>query len=88
MIISLWQAVGGMANVIIADYRALVSIGWDRGKIATDCRAWRQGGKMSIRNLRHFFAPHSVAVICTPAATVPGIIATLGARGCRAATRA
>ena len=97
---------------------------------------------MSIRNLHHFFAPHSVAVIgasartgsvgatvlanvvgagfrgpvwpvnpkyrelaglpawadvadlpqapelaviCTPAATVPGIIATLGARGCRAA---
>jgi acetyltransferase len=26
-----------------------------------------------------------LAVICTPAATVPGIIATLGARGCRAA---
>jgi acetyltransferase len=31
--------------------------------------------------------PHApeLAVICTPAATVPGIIATLGARGCKAA---
>jgi hypothetical protein len=34
-----------------------------------------------VRHLNYFFVPRSVAVICTPAATVPRIVSVLGAHG-------
>jgi acetyltransferase len=45
----------------------------------------RVGGREAYRNVGSLPAAPDLAVICTPAATVPGLVAALGARGTRAA---
>src|SRR5690606_4958602 len=43
------------------------------------------GGQQAWRSVADLPAVPELAVICTPAATVPGLISELGAAGCRAA---
>ncbi|MEJ0040366.1 MAG: bifunctional acetate--CoA ligase family protein/GNAT family N-acetyltransferase [Gammaproteobacteria bacterium] len=65
--------------------RNLVSGGFDGPVWAVNPRQQLLAGKQAYAKVADLPEPPDLAVICTPAQTVPGIISELGARGTRAA---
>jgi len=66
-----------MRNLLAGGYKGTIT--------PVNLRHARVGGLPAVPNVASLQTAPDLAVICTPAATVPGIIAQLGARGTRAA---
>ena len=62
-----------------------LSAGFKGDLMAVNPRLDTLGGRPSFRSVEALPQPPDLAVICTPAASVPGLIAELGAKGTRAA---
>ncbi len=73
------------ASVGATVWRNLLTAGYAGPLYAVNPRHREIAGRKAYPNLAALPAPPDLAIVCTPAATVPGLIAELGALGTRAA---